>query len=171
MAPITDESLPYLDPEKPYPTSPEARFALDNASSHAAVGQLDMAIMVLDVAIASDNPNPYLHYNRGHYFSLLANYQSAIDDYRSCLALEPYNPTAWTCYGYALARNGQQHNAINAYSKAIDQNPSEGAHYFLRAASFLAAGDIVNTLADIDAGKQCNGIVPRRLIGEVLKSQ
>ena len=171
MAPIIDESLPYLYPEKSYPTSLEARWALDEASSLAALGQLDLAITVLDIAIASDNPNPYLYYNRGHSFSLLANYQSAIRDSSSCLALEPHTPPAWTCYGYALARNGQQHNAINAYSKAIDQHPSEGAYYFLRAASFLMAGDLASTLADIDAGRQRNGIVPRKLIGEILKTQ
>ena len=170
MAPITNESLPYIYPKQAYPTSSMARLALGEASDLAALGQREKAIAVLDNAITADDPNPYLYYNRGYYHSLEANFEKAILDYQSCLGLEPHNPTAWNCYGYVLARSGQHYAAIRAYSQAIDQHPSEGAQYFLRAASFLLAGDLTCMLADIDAGKLWNGVVQRRLIGEVLDS-
>ena len=170
MAPITNESLPYIYPKQAYPTSSKARLALGEASDLAALGQREKAIAVLDNAITADDPNPYLYYNRGYYHCLEANFEKAILDYQSCLDLEPTNPTAWNCYGYALARNGQQHAAIRAYSQAIDQHPTEGASYFLRAASFLMAGDLTRMLADMDAGKLRNGVVQRRLISEVINS-
>ena len=170
MAAITNESLPYIYPKQAYPTSSKARLALGEASNLAALGHRDKAIAVLGIAITDDYPNPYLYYNRAYYLSLEANFEKAILDYQRCLELEPHNPTAWNCYGYALARNGQQHDAIMAYSQAIDQHPSEGAQYFLRAASFLMAGDLTCMLADMDAGKLRNGIVQRQLIGEVLDS-
>ena len=170
MTPITNESLPYIYPKQAYPTSSKARLALGEASNLSSLGQHDKAIAVLDIAINDCNPNPYLFYNRGYYHSLEANFEKAIPDYQRCLDLEPHNPTGWNCYGYALARNGQQNDAIRAYSQAIDQHPSEGAQYFLRAASFLMAGDLTRMLADMDAGMLRNGVVQRRLIGEVLGS-
>jgi len=170
MPPITNESLPYIYPKQAYPTSRKASLALGEASNLAALGQREKAIAVLDDAIRADDPNPYLYYNRGYYHCLEANFEKAILDYQSCLDLEPNNPTAWNCYGYALARNGQQHAAIRAYSQAIDQHPTEGSSYFLRAASFLMAGDLTRMLADMDAGKLRNGVVQRRLISEVIDS-
>ena len=82
MAPITNESLPYIYPKQAYPTSSKARQALGEASNLSSLGQHDKAIAVLDIAINDCNPNPYLFYNRGYYHSLEANFEKAIPDYQ-----------------------------------------------------------------------------------------
>jgi len=167
--PIKTESLPYIYPNRAYPTSTEALNALRYASTLEEDGLYKQSIAVLDAAIASSEPNPYLHYNRAHSNAMMANYEVAAEDYSRCLALEPLNPTAWCSYGYSLARCGRQLEAIYAYNQAINQHPAEGSNYFLRAASLLMAGDLAGLLSDIEVGKQLKGVVMRRLIAEVLK--
>ena len=171
MSPITAESLPYIYPNQAYPTSSDALVALRHACELSSKGLYDESIAVLDLAIDTGEPNPYLHYNRAHSNAMLANYEMAVLDYNRCLELEPLNPTAWCSYGYSLARCGRQLEAISAYNQAINQHPSEGANYFLRAASLLMAGDMDGVLSSIEAGKQLNGVVMRRLIEEVLEGE
>ena len=168
MAPITAESLPYIYPKQAYPTSSDALVALRHASELSSKGLFDESIAVLDLAIDTGEPNPYLHYNRAHSNAMLANYEMAVDDYSRCLELEPLNPTAWCSYGYSLARCGRQLEAISAYSQAINQHSTEGANYFLRAASLLMAGDISATIADIEKGCNLGGKPQQNLIREVL---
>ena len=168
MPPITAESLPYIYPKQAYPTSSDALDALRHASELSSKGLYDESIAVLDVAIDTEEPNPYLHYNRAHSNAMLANYEMAVEDYIRCLELEPLNPTAWCSYGYSLARCGRQLEAISAYSQAINQHPTEGANYFLRAASLLIAGDISATIADIENGSNLGGKPQQKLIREVL---
>lgn len=169
MPPITAESLPYIYPKQAYPTSSDALVALRHASELSSKGLYDESIAVLDVAIDTGEPNPYLHYNRAHSNAMQANYEVAVDDYSRCLELEPLNPTAWCSYAYSLARCNRQLEAIAAYTQAINQHPSEASNYFLRAASLLMAGDMAGVLSDIDEGKRLNGVVMRRLIAEVLE--
>jgi len=107
MPPITAESLPYIYPKRAYPTSSDALNALRDASELSSKGLYDESIAVLDIAVDTGEPNPYLHYNRAHSNAMLANYEMAADDYSRCLELEPFNPTAWCSYGYSLARCGR----------------------------------------------------------------
>eukprot|EP00732_Lithocolla_globosa_P001426 Lithocolla_globosa_v1_NODE_706_length_3411_cov_5.489425.p1 type:complete len:665 gc:universal NODE_706_length_3411_cov_5.489425:2131-137(-) len=61
-------------------------------------------------------------------FNISSEYEKAIDCLNACLTQTPDDPLLWNKLGATLANNSNSEEAINAYSKALEINPS-----FIRA--------------------------------------
>lgn len=82
----------------------------------------------LDKAIELDPKSSPAHVAHGvGYFYLPANFgggpDNAIKDYKRAIALDPSNADAWLWMGVALAKQGQNKPARDAFAKALQLEP------------------------------------------------
>lgn len=72
----------------------------------------------LTLAIAHNDTNPYLYYNRGNLNAQMGNYTQAISDYSRAIALDPQLAEAYYNRGLAYINSHQEPLALADLSKA-----------------------------------------------------
>jgi small glutamine-rich tetratricopeptide repeat-containing protein alpha len=86
----------------------------------------ETAIKYYDEALklSSDGPNSHVYYsNRAAAYCHLNNYQSAVDDCLSCLALSPDYVKAYSRLGLAYFFLEKYQDAVDAYERALEIEP------------------------------------------------
>ncbi|KAM0786355.1 hypothetical protein ACM66B_001826 [Microbotryomycetes sp. NB124-2] len=82
------------------------------------------AIKAYAEAIESDDKNPVYWSNRAAAHSQLQNHSSAISDARQALVIDPKFSKAYSRLGHALFSSGEYQEAVEAYEKGLELDPS-----------------------------------------------
>lgn len=92
----------------PEPTSVAEGFQVAIATSQARNDQRSLAI---------------IYYERANYAYGQGDFNTAIEDFKAVLAIEPTNARAYNNLGLAYAMLGRDEEAINAYNSAVEYDP------------------------------------------------
>ncbi|WP_336182923.1 tetratricopeptide repeat protein, partial [Fusobacterium polymorphum] len=87
-------------------------------------------------AIELNPNNASYYYNRGNTFSILKEYEKAIDDYSRAIELNPNNASYYYNRGISFNRLKEYEKAIDDYNKAIELNPNDASYYYNRGNTF-----------------------------------
>ena len=87
----------------------------------------------------------------------LATYAKALDDVEKALDLDPLFTKAWNNAGVIANRVGQNREAIEFYSGAIESDPANAVAYRNRGKTWLKLGKKANADADIRKADQLEG--------------
>ena len=142
---------------------------IESAKEYAEAGELKLAIKVLSSGMDQCQRHPFLLYQRGVYYAIMARYKNASDDFRECIFREPGFLDVWNSYGYAMARQGNHKLAIAAYTKLLDCKPSMQGVHLLRAASYMLDDKVTLALEDIEIAKLRRSPYLRRLVKLLLE--
>ncbi|BGP41563.1 Small glutamine-rich tetratricopeptide repeat-containing protein 2 [Rhodotorula kratochvilovae] len=101
------------------------------------------AIAAYTDAIAKDARNPVYLSNRAAAHSSLQDFQAAVDDARAALAIDPTFSKAYSRLGHALFSLGEYAEAVEAYEKGLELDPSNATmkSSLATARSRLPAGE------------------------------
>jgi len=124
-------------------TSNDALIHLDNGKKLLSEGKCDEAILELDRALSIDGDSADGYFYRGHAYTNKGDrdrvtndnldsgpvyngrgdYEKAIADYTSALAISPATPEILCARGHAYRRKGDYEHAIEDYTVAIGVKP------------------------------------------------
>ncbi len=100
-----------------------------------------------------DNPRqPTLFKERASEYSRLGNYEQAIADYDSCLAIQPDDAGALHARGLAFEQMGQPDRALRDYQQATSTNPQLADTYINRGVELGRAGQFRQSIDSLSEG-------------------
>ena len=102
----------------------------DYANALSKQQQYEPALAELETLLSVEPDNPNHLMLKASILVNIGNFQSAIDLYDRVLVRYPKQPRAHLSNGHALKTVGRQDDAINAYRKAIELEPSLGEAYW-----------------------------------------
>lgn len=82
------------------------------------------ALVCYNKAIEIDKNNAVFYCNRAAAYSKLSDFKNSIEDCKNALKIDPTYSKAWGRLGLALLSNNQVEEAYEAYSKAIQLEPT-----------------------------------------------
>ena len=110
---------------------------LGRAHVYISLSRADEAVRDFTSAIALDPTDPESFYNRAHMLRQKGEYSKAIVDYDKYLSMMSGNATfladGYLGRGLSHARLGNNEQAINDFSRAIEYDPKRAAAYSARA--------------------------------------
>ncbi|MFB3883625.1 MAG: tetratricopeptide repeat protein [Thermodesulfobacteriota bacterium] len=134
---------------------------IHRAKSHLFKGQPNKAIEDCGRAIDLNPRDPTAYYVRGHCYNVKVQYEKAIGDMKTGIALDPKGYTMngilskiHCRYGNLLKRKGQYDKAIEQYSAAIALNPRAPLPYAGRGYAYILKGSLQSAIADLQ--KACD---------------
>uniref|UniRef100_A0A915AU55 SGTA homodimerisation domain-containing protein n=1 Tax=Parascaris univalens TaxID=6257 RepID=A0A915AU55_PARUN len=124
------EGLPTGETALPEPT--EAEIALANklkeeGNAHMKASEFDAAINKYNEAIKL-NRDPAYFCNRAAAYCRLEQYDLAIQDCRTALALDPRYSKAYGRMGLALSCQNRYEQAVDAYKRALELDPNQESY-------------------------------------------
>lgn len=114
------------------------------------VGHPDIAVDLIDRAIACDRFNPVYHSNRGLALASLQRHEEAIVSYDRSLSLRPGNAEVHYNRGNALLALGRSQQALEAYERAVRAKPEHVQALCNRGAALAELGRHEEALASYD---------------------
>jgi tetratricopeptide (TPR) repeat protein len=114
------------------------------------VGRHDVAVDLIDRAIARDRTIPRYHSNRGLALAGLQRFAEAIASYDRALSLRPGEAEVLYNRGNALVALGRLYDALEAYERALLARPDHAEALCNRGATFAALGRDAEALASYD---------------------
>jgi tetratricopeptide (TPR) repeat protein len=114
------------------------------------VGRHDVAIDLIDRAIAHDGTNPRFHSNRGLVLAGLQRLAEAVTSYDRALSLRPGDAEVLYNCGNALLALGRPSDALDAYERALLATPDYTEALCNRGAALAALGRNEEALASYD---------------------
>ncbi|KAK4050287.1 Small glutamine-rich tetratricopeptide repeat-containing protein 2 [Microbotryomycetes sp. JL201] len=110
------------------PATPEQKAQAEKAKARGnqlmASKDYEGAIKAYAEAIEADDKNPVYWSNRAAAHSQLQNHSSAISDARQALTIDPNFSKAYSRLGHALFSSGEYQEAVEAYEKGLELDPS-----------------------------------------------
>ncbi len=95
-------------------------------------------------AIAMDDRDPLPHWARAFVFLFRREYESAIDECRTAIEINPSFAPAYTIIGHAYSFNGQPSEALRWYESALQRSPKDPRAWLImmgRAFAYYYLGD------------------------------
>jgi tetratricopeptide (TPR) repeat protein len=114
------------------------------------VGRHDVAVDLIDRAIARDRTSPRYHSNRGLALAGLQRFAEAIASYDRALSLRPGEAEVLYNRGNALVALRRPHDALEAYERALLARPDHAEALCNRGAALAALGRDAEALASYD---------------------
>jgi tetratricopeptide (TPR) repeat protein len=114
------------------------------------VGRHDVAVDLIDRAIARDRTNPRYHSNRGLALASLQRFAEAIGSYDRALSLRPGDAEVLYNRGNAFLALGRPLDAIEAYDRALLARPDHAEALCNRGAALAGLGLNDEALANYD---------------------
>ena len=131
-------------------------------------GRLDEAALEYQVALRLKPTDASAHNNLGIILARLHRLDESIAEYHASLALEPANAKTWLNLGNALRAKGNNGEALDAYSHAIDFNARWTTPRYAMGSLLLTIG------RPAEAGRQAEAILalePGAIFGHYLKAR
>jgi tetratricopeptide (TPR) repeat protein len=129
---------------------------LDDAETGLAAaeqGDYDTAIEFFTKAIESGELSvehqSIVYFNRAVTWDKKGEYDKAIDDYTSTIAIDPKNIYAYDNRGIANYKNGDYDGAIVDYSKIIEIDPNIARTWYNRACCYALKGEKDKAISDL----------------------
>lgn len=127
---IAAEGLPTGDTALPEPTEAEVAQAnklKEEGNAHMKASEFDAAINKYNDAIKL-NRDPAYFCNRAAAYCRLEQYDLAIQDCRTALALDAKYSKAYGRMGLALSCQNRYEQAVDAYKKALELDPNQESY-------------------------------------------
>lgn len=128
---------------------------LNEADQHNEIGNefyeqgaLEEAIGAYDEAIRLDPQAAVVYSNRGQVYTILDQYQRAIQDLHEAIRLDPQLAEAYNNRGFAYDSLGQFQRAIDDYNEAIRLNPGYPDAYNNLGVAYRNLGQFQRAMAD-----------------------
>ena len=117
--------------------------------AHLNRGEYDLAIAVLDSAIAMDPDDALLYRDRGMSYRARDDYDRAIRDFDRAVELDPRFASAINSRGFTYQLKGDYDRAIEDYDKSIELAPESPAAYRNRANARFILGRFADAASDL----------------------
>lgn len=114
------------------------------------VGRHDIAVDLIDQAIALDRSSPRYHSNRGLALAGLRRFEEAIGSYDRALSLRPDDAEVLYASGNALLALGRPRDALQAYERAVLARPNYAEALCNLGATLAALGRNDEALSSYD---------------------
>jgi len=114
------------------------------------IGRHDIAVDLIDRAIARDPTGPRYHSNRGLALAGLQRFDEAIASYDRALSLRPDDAEVLYNRGNALLALGRPHDALGTYERALRARPDYVEALCNRGATLAALGRNEEAIASYD---------------------
>jgi tetratricopeptide (TPR) repeat protein len=114
------------------------------------VGQHEVAVDLIERAIAHDRTNPRYHSNLGLALASLQRFAEAIKSYDRALSLRPDDAEVHYNRGNALLAQGRLPDAISAYERALRAKPDHMEALCNRGAALAELGSHDEAIASYD---------------------
>jgi tetratricopeptide (TPR) repeat protein len=114
------------------------------------VGRHDVAVDLIDRAIAIDRTSPRYHSNRGLALAGLQRFAEAMASYDRALALRPDDAETFYNRGNALLALGRPNEALGSYERALRARPDYAEALCNRGAALAALGRNEEAIASYD---------------------
>jgi tetratricopeptide (TPR) repeat protein len=88
------------------------------------------ALQEIERLIVDDQQNPSLLNLKAVALSYLGDYDQSLAIYASLLERQPKQPKVWMSYGHTLKTAGRLDEGVDAYRRAIEQEPTLGEAYW-----------------------------------------
>lgn len=127
-------------------TNPRSTSAvLSLADLNAQQGRLNEAMIFADQAIAIDDKNPKVWYQKGSILQMQGQNSAALDAYGKTLALDPRHADARVTRLSLLLSMGRSADAVTDFDFFKRENPKEPRANYLRAVFLSEKGDAAGT--------------------------
>jgi tetratricopeptide (TPR) repeat protein len=114
------------------------------------IGRHDVAVDLIDRAIALDRTSPRYHSNRGLALAGLQRFAEAVASYDRALSLRPDDAEVFYNRGNALLALGRPDEALGSYERALRARPDYAEAICNRGAALAALGRNEEALASYD---------------------
>jgi tetratricopeptide (TPR) repeat protein len=114
------------------------------------IGRHDVAVDLIDRAIAIDRTSPRYHSNRGLALAGLQRFAEAMASYDRALALRPDDAETFYNRGNALLALGRPNEALGSYERALRARPDYAEALCNRGAALAALGRNEEAIASYD---------------------
>lgn len=111
-------------------------------------GNFQLAIDCFSRCIEIDDKNPILFIQRSNAYYVLKQYEKALSDIYSSLAIDQSIPDAYATKGMIEWAMGNLQSAINDYDKALLIDPNNSIYFMNRGQVKRDIGDLDGALAD-----------------------
>ena len=118
--------------------------------AHLNRGEYDLAIAVLDSAIAMDPDDALLYRDRGMSYRARDDYDRAIRDFDRAVELDPKFASALNSRGFTYQLKGDYDRAIEDYDRSIELAPESPAAYRNRANARFILGRFADAASDLE---------------------
>lgn len=129
-------------------TPVNARFHYQQGLNAIATGNLNLAMVSFDRAIAIDDRYLPAYIERGNVKAARQDLSGALADFSQAIAIDPQSATAYYNRGTILSKSGKIAAAIADYTNAISIDPNYAAAYLNRANNLDDLGKRARAIAD-----------------------
>lgn len=126
----------------------------------------DEALRVLDSLLESNPENPRIYLNRGQALRARGDLKAARESLERSLALAPEgNATAYFELGEVRRQLNEKEGALDAYRKAVEQNPGEAEYQFRLGIQHLDVGNVDDAIRWLEKAKPAGDSIPEIYYG------
>lgn len=104
----------------------------------------DLAIQMIEQAIASDNRQARYHCELGVALQQTGRRKQAARSFRKSIAVDPAHAYAWFCLGNLLLDDQKTAEAINHFEKAVSLSPDQAEFLFNLGTAYQSAGRLAD---------------------------
>lgn len=139
---------------------------LARAKEAGDVGEWNLAITIMEEAIALDPTRDLLWFKLGDAYRGTKKYREAADAYKKAIGIKPVG-AYYNNLGEAYSKLGMTRLAVQAYRNAIEADPSSASQYYSNIGAVLTnVGDLDDANAAYDDAMQSN---PQQAIAYYIK--
>jgi len=141
----------------------------------------DEALRVLDSLFKTNPDDPRIFLNRGQALRAKGELEAARESLEGSLALAPEgNPTAYFELGEVRRQLNDKEGALDAYRRAVEQNPNEAEYQFKLGIQYLDLGNVDDAIRWLKTAEPAGDSLPEiyyglgrayRIAGDIEASQ
>ncbi len=120
------------------------------AAAEQGYRQVEKKVQHISQQLQQQDDNAALYVERGDLYFLMRDFEPAIEDYSSAIALDPSLDQPWFGRGMARGRLGYIDEGIADLSVYIKRNPDSSLAYTKRGVRYLWKGDSENASRDFN---------------------
>lgn len=132
----------------------DVEYIVNRGATYAKLGNFQKSLENLNHAETIDPNFANIYLNRSVIYNRSQNHAKALEDVTKYLNLKPYYPDMWYEKGRLHYILGQYQEAVNACTRAIQNNSKKGLYYFERAKAYHSSGNNAQAKVDLQTSQR-----------------